>query len=61
MNETLAEAIADLLACPCGGALQIDGEAVLCQTCARRYEVRDGMLDFLGDRASDPGSDREEP
>lgn len=52
MDEKLREALADLLCCPsCGGSLteggKEDGEAAICSTCAARYPVRDGALDFL--------------
>ncbi|MBI2393453.1 MAG: Trm112 family protein [Deltaproteobacteria bacterium] len=60
-NPALAEAIAELLACPCGGALVLEGASAACTACARRFPVRDGVLDFLDDPAPDAASGREGP
>lgn len=52
-------AISDLLACPCGAALVLEGEVARCEACGRRYPIRDGVLDFLGEDAPDGGSGKE--
>jgi len=56
----LEAAIADLLACPCGGTLVLEVEAARCEVCGRRVPIREGVLDFLAEDAPDGGSGKEE-
>lgn len=52
-------AIADLLACPCGGALTPTSEGARCEACRRTHPIRDGILDFLAEQPVEPVSGKE--
>ncbi|MBI1882864.1 MAG: Trm112 family protein [Chlamydiae bacterium] len=42
----------DILACPaCHGDVQLKDEKICCQSCGRRYPVRDGIPIMLVDEA----------
>jgi uncharacterized protein YbaR (Trm112 family) len=52
-NVSSIEAILDLLACPaCEGALRVEGTAVLCDACGRRYPVVDGIPVLIANQIS---------
>ena len=48
----------DRLACPdCFGALRLQGEAIDCLDCGRRYPVHDGLPVLIADRATLPAAE----
>lgn len=41
---TISPEVLEILACPkCKGPLQAEGDALVCEPCALRYPVRDGI------------------
>ena len=48
-------ALLEILACPlCKTAVRLEGERLVCTTCARRYPIRDGIPVMLIEEAELP-------
>jgi hypothetical protein len=46
-RSVLEEALSDVLACPCGGALELASSSVRCTTCGATFLVHAGIVDLL--------------
>lgn len=63
IDPVMRAAVADVLACPCGGLLSL--EEVLeapharCESCGTRYPLREGVLDFLAGEPGETSSGKE--
>jgi uncharacterized protein YbaR (Trm112 family) len=55
--QELDEEFLSLLACPvCKTSVRRDGDRLVCDTCARRYPIRDGIPVMLVEEAEVPGA-----
>jgi uncharacterized protein YbaR (Trm112 family) len=50
--KVIDQELLDILACPaCKTPIRLEGERLICDTCGRRYPIRDGIPVMLIDEA----------
>jgi uncharacterized protein YbaR (Trm112 family) len=55
-RSVIDEGLLKILACPaCKVSVRLEGQALICDKCGRRYPIRDGIPIMLIDEAEQPG------